>query len=77
MRIKLKIDHREIDLETGGSLYIEMTNWALFASFNMKANLWRPYWSTNGDAGKVIEFLGWRIDYSRIDRKFHGFTTAG
>jgi len=77
MRIRLQIDHRVIDLETGGSLYVEMTNWAFHASFDLKQNSWLPSWDRWRDGAGQIEFLGWQCVYNDIDRKFYGFTTAG
>lgn len=71
MRLMLKVDHREIDIQTGGSFYFKSTLREVHASLDLKRNSLWPFWEVTGKGEGVIEVLGWRIVYNVPEHSYY------
>lgn len=62
MNLTLKVDHREIEVNTGGVLYLKTTHREVHAT-REAAPSWWPHWERIGEREGVFQGFGWRVVY--------------
>lgn len=62
MQMSLKLDHHELELDTGGGLYFKTTDREVFVTQDAEAPWW-PHHESCGDGAGVWQGFGWRVAY--------------
>lgn len=64
MQLALKLDHREIEIKTGGSLWLKTTYREVYITREPRAPIWPHLERTGKDSGIWTGF-GWEVSFDR------------
>lgn len=62
MNLLFKVNHREIEIRSGGGLYLKTTQREVHATRDA-GGAWWPHWDRIGEREGVIHGLGWCVVY--------------
>lgn len=69
MHLYLKVEHREIEIHTGRSVYLKTTFREAFLTLEREIYWW-PFWEHSGKNAGIVTFLWWRLTYSVPEHQF-------
>jgi hypothetical protein len=66
MHLALKMDHREIDIDTSGSLWLRTTFREVYITRDQSGSFW-PHIERTGKLAGVWRGFGWEVSFDRAE----------